>query len=63
LEFNGSAADFGFTTSFDSADDTWVLTDTGSAGGGGAGTVPEPPSWILALLGVGLLGLRVRRRS
>lgn len=63
LEFNGSAADFGFTTSFDSADDTYVLTDTGPTGGGGTGTVPEPPTWILGLIGIGLLCLRGLRRS
>lgn len=61
LEFNGGAAAFDFSTTFDSADDTYVLTDTGPAGGGG--TVPEPPTWMLGLLGLGLLGLQRLRRS
>jgi T5SS/PEP-CTERM-associated repeat protein len=63
LEFNGGAADFGFSTSFDAADDTYVLTDTGPAGSGGSGPVPEPPPWMLLLLGLGLLGLRRLRYS
>lgn len=63
LEFNGGAATFDFSTTFDSADDTYVLTDTGPIGGGGTGPVPEPPTWMLALLGLGFLGLRRLRRT
>jgi T5SS/PEP-CTERM-associated repeat protein len=63
LEFNGGAADFAFTTAFNPANDTYLLTDTGPTGGGGS-SVPEPPTWPLALVGIGLLGLsRWRQRQ
>ena len=41
---------------------TWTSTSSSTGGPSGSGTVPEPSSTSLALLGVGLLGVAFARR-
>ncbi len=41
----------------------WVFVDNVSFGGDGGGVVPEPGTWALMILGFGLAGAGLRRRT